>query len=666
MAPPQPKSKYELGNQGRGTESGSASLFQYVNSIFTDFKTARKPFEDIWIECWLNFLGQYQAKNKWKPETEGSDGRSKIFIKITALKCHTAHAKLMDAMFPGKSDVPFDVTPIDAAKFGIPIEVAIEAAFKTKERLREHFKKIELEEILNIAALECAILGTAVLKGPIVERRTRVQAKQRTIYGVPANEIDPGLNPYVLENVEEIVPVMDHVPLWNYYVDVNARTTRESIGEMHFQRLLPAHFKQLAGGGGYDPEAVLDAATRVSLSDENDKTFIQLGDNFMGERGDKDSKVSVLEYQGLVPVSHLEEAGCKELPGGVDENDSIEAIVVVAADGIVIKACVNPLGRRQFFVCPYKKRPGVIYGEGTAESMRDSQMMINSSARMYVDNKALSGNGMVAVNLSRLDTKKTKNLNVYPGKTWYTKGSYVPSDVISSISFQDITVGLKDMIEMFERFADEETGIPKYTQGIQGSFLNKTATGMSMLMGQANLSIKTVMKNIDNYWIEPIVESFYAWFMEMDEDNSIKIPLKVKATGTDSLMTKEIRLENIMKFMQVSGNPQDAIFQDRPKMMREIARLLEVDDIMRPKEVVDQILEKMAQIATAPKDVREKVAYEKLYPWLPPEAQKRLLVALGLIDEDSPPPPVMQPPGGGPSPSPGAGGPPPVQGGGSL
>lgn len=629
------KSEFERKEQAAALLE-SSTLSDYIKTIFESFKTARRPFEEIWEECWYNFLGQYQANTVWRKETEGTGNRSKVFIKLTTLKCHTAHSKIMDVFSRAEGDVPFDAIPVYPEMMGLTPEQAKELAERFKGKLKDHFRYIELGEKMDVAILECAILGTAVLKGPIVERRERPHVQMRQIAGMPVNQIASDINPYELTTIVETVPTIDHIPLWEYYVDPNARSRADSIGEIHFQRLLPAHFKKLAYQGGYNREAVMLAAARVSeRSEDEDGRIRQLGDNYMGEQGKKDERISALEYQGLVPVHLLEEAKV-QIPNGVHEHDSIEAYAVLGADGIVVKACVNPIGRRQFHVCPYKKRPHVIYGQGVAEAMRDSQKMINSGARLYVDNKALSGNGMVAINLDRINTKKTKNLKIYPGKTIYTKGGIKPKDAVDSIEFKDVTSGIRELMEMFERFADEETGVPKYTHGEQGSFLNKTATGMSMLMTAANINLKSVMRNIDTFFIEPIVESFHQWFMMFDQDQGMKIPLKIKAEGTDSLMAKEIKLENIMRFMQICSQPQDAIFQDRVKLMKMISRLLETGDIMRSDEEIAQIMEEMNKRGGQGKDLRESVKIERLYPFLARSEQTQILQLMGIQPEQDP------------------------------
>jgi len=652
-------SAYEKKEKDETVTGGS--LAGYVKDIFETFKSARRPFEFQWMENWANFLGQYQSQKNWRKETEGNNGRSKVFVKLTSLKSHTAHAKIID-VFGGK--VPFDLSALDVEGLDIPPEQIEDAVHATKEKLEDHFKRIELEETMSPAILDCVIMGTAILKGPIVETRRKPVAKIKKVAGIPINQLDPSLNPYEITMQEEVVPTVEHIPIWNYYVDVNADKNTDSIGEIHFNRLLPGKFAELAYQGGYKKEAIKEALERATLSDDNDDfKYVQLGDNFTGYQGAKDKKISVLEYQGLASVKMLKEEGCKDIPAELEEDEMVEAIVVLAADGIVIKACINPLGRRQFFVCPYKKVPHTIYGEGVPWAMRDSQMMINSATRLYIDNKAISGSGMTAINSDKLNMKRTKNLKTYPGKTWWLKGANTrANEAVSPVIIPDITTGLLEMIQLFERFADEETGIPKYTSGTQSSFLNKTAAGMSMLMTQANINLKTVMKNIDNYWIEPIVEMFHQWFLVMDDQGRNNLPMKVVATGTDSLMAKEIKLEHMMKFAETFKNPADAMFMDRIKLMKITARLLDVEEIVKSKDKIDAIKKSLEAQHQVDNSLRKDIDMDRLYPLLARSEQVQVLQELGIKPDPNFVPPQFPPGAPTQTPMPPAvGAPPPIQ-----
>ncbi len=612
----------------------------FTKELFEAFKTSRKPFEEEWEESLYNYLGQYQSNKNWRKQTEGKSGKSRVFVKLTALKCNTAQAKLVDVLFPSGGDVPFKLDAesyrdlYDQLRFEpADVEKAIETA---KRKIGDHFRFIDLPEVMTGGILDMAIFGTGILKGPIAETRRVPRPRVRMFGGVPINALHENIPPVEMTDAEETLPVIDHIPIWEYYCDANAKTSRESIAEMQFQRILPARFLGLASQPGYIAENVREAARRASEYNENDFTWMMLGDNYTGTQSVKDRKVPTLESEGLYPVKYLREVarrypGLKiDIPDGLGDEESIEAIVVIAADGILVRAQVNYAGR-SFYVAPYKKRPHTIYGTGVASSMRDSQMMVNSATRLMIDNKALAGLSMFGINSSRIDWKRTKGTSVYPGKVWWLRGNFSPKEAFDTVDIRDITGQLIKFIEVFMNFADLESGIPKLSHGEQGKgeFLNKTARGMSMILANANIGLKPVLKNIDDYWIEPVTEAFVNWFRVMGEP-ALQLPFKVKANGADSLMAKEIKISNIMDTLNLTKSPQDAILTDRPKMFNALARLMETDEFMRDQKTQDNILQILTNMQNQQTDLRSRIQIDKLYKFLARSEQKQVLAELKI------------------------------------
>lgn len=608
----------------------------YVTDIFQEFKNARLPYEGKAEEWWNNFLSQYQSTKNWRNK-EGEGDRSRIFIKLTQQKCYTAHAKTMDAL---GSDVPFEMEALENLDYGgMPRELLEKAAQFRKNYIADYFKYIKFFDTLDDGTLEATIMPAAILKGPIMVVERQPVMKRRMIGGIPAEEMDPNNAPYYLttEPVEKYI--CETVPFWDYYVDVNATKTRRSIAEIHYKRLLPQEFRDLKDDPGYNAEQMKEAIRQIdtlktSIPDEDDKTMLQLGDKYMGTEAIKDNKIPVLEFHGLVRAKMLKDYGAN-IPEGIEDDEDVEAnvAVVLAGKNIVIKATYNYLGFRPFMVFGVKKIPNSVYFNSTAGLIDDSQAMINSGARLFVDNKALSGNGCVAVHDDKINWTKTKNSQIYPRKTFYLKGNATVKEAIDSITFPDVTMGIKDMIQMFMQLADEESGIPKYSQGADaGSYLNKTATGMSMIMGAANVNLKPFLKNIDDGVIEPAVERYDALFSMLGKyPPEFNIPLKVVATGTISLMARELIVENMIKLLSITQNPQDAMIIRRREILKAMAEKLGLSKFVKSEEEIQQIEKMMAQRqAEQPLQAKGEVDVDKLFPMLTPIEQAQVLQGVGL------------------------------------
>ncbi|MFA5027044.1 MAG: hypothetical protein WC713_04160 [Candidatus Methylomirabilota bacterium] len=460
-------------------EKDSTGISTYVTDLFQEFRNGRRPYEDKAEEWWNNFLSQYQSTKVWRNK-EGEGKRSRIFIKVTQQKCYTAHAKVMDAL---GSDIPFELGALENLSYGeIPPEAIEEAARFRRNYIADYLKYIKFFDTLDDSVLDATIFPAAIIKGPILVTDKQPVVQRRMIAGIPAEQLDATMSPFMvtIESVEKYI--FETVPFWDYYVDVNSKNTRKSIGEIQYKRMLPQEFRELKDDPGYDQDQMALAIANIDLLKndfpdmDKDKTAKQAGDKFMGFEVIKDSKIPVIEFHGLIRADLLRAFG-SDVPENISDSEDCEACIAMVDDGTgtVIKARYNYYGYRPFMVFGVKKIPNSVYKNSIAGLMDDSQSMINSGARLFIDGKALAGNGCIAVHDDKINWPKTGAATFYPGKTYYLKGNASIRDAIENLTFQDVTLGIKDMVQMFMQIADEETGIPKYSQGDgnASSYLNK-------------------------------------------------------------------------------------------------------------------------------------------------------------------------------------------------
>jgi hypothetical protein len=152
-----------------------------------------------------------------------------------------------------------------------------------------------------------------------------------------------------------------------------------------------------------------------------------------------------------------------------------------------------------------------------------------------------------------------QDMKVFPGKI-FRRQSGQTGQAVHGVKFPNTAYENLQMFDKFRQLADEATGIPSYSHGATGvQSTTRTAAGMSMLMGAAALSIKTVIKNIDDYLLKPLGQSLFYWNMQFNDNVPIiKGDLEIKAQGTSSLMQKEVRSQRLMTFMQTASDPEKA------------------------------------------------------------------------------------------------------------
>jgi hypothetical protein len=168
-------------------------------------------------------------------------------------------------------------------------------------------------------------------------------------------------------------------------------------------------------------------------------------------------------------------------------------------------------------------------------------------------------------------------MKVYPGKVFRRQGG-APGQAIFGIKYPNVSNENMQMFDKARQLADESTGLPSFSHGQTGvTGVGRTSSGISMLMSAANGSIKTVIKNIDDYLLAPLGKALFHFNMQFDFDKEIVGDLEVKARGTESLMANEVRSQRLMQFLGIVQNPMLAPFAKVDYIIREIAKSMDLD-----------------------------------------------------------------------------------------
>jgi hypothetical protein len=239
--------------------------------------------------------------------------------------------------------------------------------------------------------------------------------------------------------------------------------------------------------------------------------------------------------------------------------------------------------------------------------MDDTQTLMNGFMRMAVDNAVLSGNLVFEVDETNL--VPGQDMTVYPGKVFRRQGG-APGQSLFGTKFPNVAAENLQLFDKARQLADESTGMPSFSHGQTGvSGVGRTASGISMLMNAASGSVKTIIKNVDDYLLAPLGKAFFSFNMQFDFDQSIKGDLEVTARGTESLMANEVRSQRLMQFLQIASSPALMPFAKFPYIIREIAKSMDLD----PDKVTNNMDEAMRQAlmmqqATAPAEGAPPVA----------------------------------------------------------
>jgi hypothetical protein len=442
------------------------------------------------------------------------------------------------------------------------ITPARKAARRMEKLIHDQIEESNGSSEIRNALFESALFGTGIVKGPFNFNKTLNRWE----------EDEEGERIY--RPVDVRVPRIEFVSIWDFFPDPNATNISECEYVFHRHKLNRSQLRALSKMPYFNKDAI--------------RTCLSMGPNYVqkdyehelkdDQRGQEygSGQFEVLEYWGIMDAEYAREVGM-ELDNELDDLDEVQVNAWIC-NGMLLRSVVNPFTphRLPYHSFAYEKNPYSFFGIGVAENMDDSQKIMNGHARMAIDNLALSGSLIFDVDESAL--VGGQSMEIYPGKV-FRRQAGMPGQAIHGVKFPNTSNENMMMFDRFRQLADEQTGIPSYSHGQTGiQSMTRTASGMSMLLGAASLNIKTVIKNLDDFLLKPLGESYFEWNMQFLEDKiGVVGDLEVKATGTNSLMQKEVRSQRLTTFLQTVQNPAVAPFVKINKLISELAYSLELD-----------------------------------------------------------------------------------------
>ena len=603
---------------GESFDEDGAGIIPFIMEKYTRADKYRENDETRWLRSYRNYRGVYGQDVQF---TEAE--KSRVFIKVTKTKTLAAYGSIVDVLFASNkfplsieptelpegvvADVNFDpkepeelknsmdlespygfagdgkdlpagatenslkeklgplkekLSDIENLKEGagstptsVTFSPAMIAAKSMEKKIHDQLQESGANKHLRSTSFEMALFGTGVMKGPFAVDKE-----------YPNWDDEGNYSP-----IFKTVPQVSHVSVWNFYPDPDANSMDEATYVIERHKMSRSQLRSLK--------------RRPHFRDNVIEEAIDIGENYTKESWEDDladyapehgvERYQVLEYWGMCDTSMLEEQEV-EIPEELRDFDELQ-INAWICNGKLLRMVLNPFkpAKIPYVAAPYELNPYSFFGVGIAENMDDTQTLMNGFMRMAVDNAVLSGNMLIEVDETNL--VPGQDLSVYPGKIFRRQGG-APGQAIFGTKFPNVSNENIQLFDKARQLADESTGLPSFAHGQTGvTGVGRTASGISMLMNAASGSIKTVIKNVDDYLLRPLGEGLFRFNMQFDYDSKIKGDLEVKARGTESLMANEVRSQRLMQFLQVASNPALAPFAKFQYVIREIAKSLDLD-----------------------------------------------------------------------------------------
>jgi hypothetical protein len=481
-----------------------------------------------WLEYERIFRGQWASEDKTR-ESE----RSRIVTPATQQAVETRHAEIMEAIF-GQGEF-FDIQDDIRDVNNNPIDVGI-----IKAQLMEDFKRDKIRKSIDQIELMAEIYGTGI--GEIVVKTEK--------QFVPSTQPIPGQMSQAAIGVVEKDRVsvrISPVNPKNFLFDPNGTSVDDCMG-VAIEKYISIH-KIVEGieRGIYRKVDITTSGEDTDLEPTQEVSQYQ------------DEKVLLLTYYGLVPREYLENLKeSKEIVELFPENstadeytDMVEAIVVIANDGQLLKAEANPYMMKDRPVLTYQDDtiPNRLLGRGTVEKAFNMQKAIDAQIRSHLDSLALTTSPMIAMDATRLP--RGAKFEVKPGKAILTNGA--PSEILYPFKFGQTDGNNLATAKDFERMLLQSTGTLDSQGMVSAGARDMGQGGMSMAVATIIKKYKRTLVNFQEDFLIPFIQKAAFRYMQFDPERYPSVDMTFIPTATLGIIAREHEQQMFIGLLQTLG-----------------------------------------------------------------------------------------------------------------
>ena len=478
-------------------------------------------------------------RGQWSPQDRTRDTeRSKIISPALQQAVESSVAELEEATF-GRGKW-FDVSD------NVGDSERQDVMF-LRNKLTEDFEDCKVRKAVAECLINAAVYGTAMGEIIIEEMKEMAPATQ-PIMGGDLQAVGVNITERVKVKLKPVLPQ-------NFLIDPVATSVEDALGVAVDEFVSLHQVELLQEQGVYRDVYVGPAATDSEL--EPDQLYSVYNDD----------KVRLTKYYGLVPRELLESAMAdeneeeEEIVEVTEDSESkresryVEAVVVIANGGILLKAEANPymMQDRPIVAFPWDVVPGRFWGRGVCEKGYNSQKALDAELRARIDALSLTIHPMLAVDATRLP--RGAKPEVRPGKMILTNGD--PREILQPFNFGQVSQITFAQASALQQMVQQATGAVD-SAGIAGSVNGEaTAAGISMSLGAIIKRHKRTLINFQQSFLIPFVKKAAYRYMQFDPENYPVADYKFNASSTLGIIAREYEVTQLVQLLQTmeKGSP---------------------------------------------------------------------------------------------------------------
>ena len=405
-----------------------------------------------------------------------------------------------------------------------------------RNKLTEDFEDCMVRKAVAECLINAAVFGTGVGEVVMEEMKEMAPATQPIMDG-ELQAVGVTMQDRVKVKLKPVLPQ-------NFLIDPVATSVEDAMGVAIDEFVSRHQVELLQEQGVYRDVYVGSAAPDTDLEPDQDITIYN------------DDKVRLTKYYGLVPRELLEEAVRDEDEEDVSEEESkgsryVEAVIVIANGGILLKAEANPymMQDRPVVAFPWDVVPGRFWGRGVCEKGYNSQKALDTELRARIDALSLTIHPMLAIDATRLP--RGAKPEVRPGKMILTNGD--PREVLQPFNFGQVGQITFAQAGALQQMVQQATGAVD-SAGIAGKVNGEsTAAGISMSLGAIIKRHKRTLINFQQSFLIPFVKKAAYRYMQFDPENYPVADYKFNASSTLGIIAREYEVTQLVQLLQTMG-----------------------------------------------------------------------------------------------------------------
>lgn len=319
-------------------------------------------------------------------------------------------------------------------------------------------------------------IETAVLNNEALQALTQTGVTIEDIQG-PDQFGDFSVT-YQLPYYRKNAPKLENILVSEFLYSPDAKSLEEANFVAHKRKVTMSYLREREAQGVY--ANIDDIRVNGNYNGMNvDQVEQVIGDNYVDiNKDEQTARQEVVIYECYTKID-------------INNDGILEDMIITICGDTIIRMEQNYMGRHPFFAISPTKDPHRIWVKRSyAELIGELQDLKVALTRQIMQNVALTNDPKMLLDESAINIDDF----VQGRKVIRMKAGHSMNEVAMPMNITPLAPQTFQFLEWIEGQKENRTGITRYNQGLDANSLNKTATGISAILGQSAQRLELVAR----------------------------------------------------------------------------------------------------------------------------------------------------------------------------